>query len=29
MAYEVRAPLLEIEKATGETARFFEATAHI
>lgn len=29
MAFEVRAPILELETATGETARFFEATAQL
>jgi hypothetical protein len=29
MTYEVRAPILQIETATGETARFFEASAQM
>ncbi len=29
MTYEARAPILEIEPAVGETARFFEATAQM
>ncbi len=29
MAFEVRAPILEPEKVSGETARFFEATAQM
>lgn len=29
MSYEVRAPILDIEAATGETASFFEASAQL
>ena len=29
MAFDVRAPILDLNTATGETARFFEATAQM